>query len=164
MAFPFPHRPRHKYTAAEREQMLAEANGVCVLCKMPITPGQVWQAVHVDEPHVHGGDIVAPGHFRCHGIETAEVTLPLINRVKRKRRFHNGSFQTKAPMQGGKRSPLKRTIAGDVVPRVSTFARDRANRSDSPLINYGAPPIAARFIDDLSHPAGMPDSPGGPRA
>lgn len=142
-----PRRPRHHYTAAEREAMLIAADHICHLCKMKITPGQRWEASHVDIPHEHGGNDVAPAHKRCHDIETAKVTLPLIAKVKRQRRTHNGALETKIKLPCGRSSPLSKSLSGSVKLRVRGFERERALRGLSPFLNFGAAPIAARITE-----------------
>ena len=126
MTLPFPlHRRRKRYSTAEREAALEAADGICCLCYMPIEPGQDWQMVHVDVPYEHGGDIVAPGHFHCHKIETGEVTIPLIVKTRHQRQRHNGSFQTKTPLPCGRKSPWKKKIDGTVELRAARrFAAD----------------------------------------
>jgi hypothetical protein len=112
------HRRRKRYSTAEREAALEAADGICCLCRMPIEPGQDWQMVHVDIPHEHGGDVVKPGHFRCHGIETTTITVPLIVKTRHQRQKHNGSFETRTPLPCGRKSMWKKKIDGTVELRV----------------------------------------------
>jgi hypothetical protein len=117
LSFPL-HRRRKRHSTAERESALEAADGICCLCDMPIEPGQDWELHHVDEPFHHGGDEVAPAHFRCHKIETRENTLPLVVKTRHQRQRHNGSFETKTPLSCGRKSPWKKKIDGTVELRV----------------------------------------------
>lgn len=118
MSLSFPlHRRRRSYTTAEREAALEAANGICCLCQLPIEPGQAFELHHVDKPFEHGGDDVAPAHFRCHKIETATETIPLVVKTRHQRQKHNGSFETKTPLPCGRASMWKKKIDGTVVLR-----------------------------------------------
>jgi len=146
MTLPFPlHRRRRSYSTTEREAALKAANGICHLCRMPIEPGQAWEMSHVDIPHEHGGDDVAPAHFRCHKIETATETIPLVTKTRHQRQAHNGSFETETPLPCGHKSHWKKKIGGGLEPRQTLADHERARREHSPALDFATPPIMRRF-------------------
>jgi hypothetical protein len=146
MTLPFPlHRRRRRYSVTEREAALAAANGICHLCHMPIEPGQAWEMSHVDVPFEHGGDLVAPAHFRCHKIETVTETIPLVVKTRHQRQAHNGSFETEAPLPCGHASKWKKKLGGGLELRQTLADKERARRAQSPGIDFATPPIMRRF-------------------
>ena len=137
-------RQRPRYSAAERERVFDAFKGICVLCEQPIASGQDWQIVHIAVPHVHGGDNVGPGHRRCHAVETATVTLPLIAKVKRVRRRHIGAFETTDKLPCGRHTPLKKGVDGTIKVRLSSRERDEAIKAEAPYLDHSKLPIARR--------------------
>ena len=136
--------PRRHYTAAQREAALAAAGRLCHLCGMPIEPGQLWEMSHVAIPHALGGDEVAPAHFQCHKIETAETTAPLVAKTRRQRQRHIGAIEPKGTLPGGRRSRWKRKVGGGMEPRISGAQREQALRDASPGLDWSKPPIGQR--------------------
>ena len=147
LSFPL-HRRRRAYSVKEREAALEAAHGICCLCGFPIAPGQDWQMVHVEIPHEHGGDVVKPGHFRCHQIETATETIPLIVKTRHQRQKHNGSFETETPLPCGHKSKWKKKIGGGLEPRQTIADHERARREQSPALDFDKPPLMRRFTED----------------
>ena len=137
---------KRRYTAAEREALFFSAQGICHLCRFKIAPGEDWDVSHVDIPEEHGGDEVAPAHRKCHRIETAEVTAPLIAKVRQVRQHHIGASQSRAPMPCGRHSPRSMGMDGKIKPRVSGVAREASLRAQSASLDHSAPPIMRRFV------------------
>lgn len=133
--------PRRSYTAAQREAALEACNRLCHLCGFEILPGQDWQMSHVAIPHEHGGEEVAPAHRICHAVETAEITAPLIAKVRRVRRKHNGSLEPSFTMPCSRRSHWKKKIAGGMERRVRGFERERQLRALSPELDFTQTPL-----------------------
>jgi hypothetical protein len=140
IAFPEAYR-RKRYNAAEREFALKEAKGLCHLCGLAIEAGQIWQMSHVDNPHAHGGDDVAPAHFACHKIETATVTAPLVSKTTRQRQKHNGAREKAYTLPCSHKSRWKKKIAGGMERRLSLAEREAMRRAESPGLDYEAAPI-----------------------
>jgi hypothetical protein len=132
---------RHRYTAAEREAIWFSADGQCHLCRMAIAPGEDWEVSHVDIPAEHGGDEVAPAHYRCHKVETATVTLPTIAKVRNVRQRHNGAREAKVKMPCGRHSSRSKGMDGRVKTRIRGSQREAALRAERANIDYQTPPL-----------------------
>jgi hypothetical protein len=136
---------RRRFTAAQREDALAAAGGLCHLCGLPIDPGRRWDMSHVDIPHELGGDAVAPAHLRCHQIETAQATAPLVAKTRRQRQRHIGAIEARGALPGGRRSRWKRKLGGGMEIRIAGVAREQALREARPGLDWSAPPIGLRI-------------------
>ena len=139
---------RRRYTAAEREAMILAAGGICHLCQMAILAGEDWEASHVDIPARHGGHQVAPAHYRCHRVHTAEVTAPLIAKTRRQRQKHLGAFQTRAKLPCGRRASRSKGLSGEVKPRITGPEREAALREQSLWLDWSRPPIARQMVEE----------------
>ncbi len=142
-----PDRTRRRHSPADREAALFEAQGLCHLCGLSIAPGQRWEMSHVGVPHAHGGDDVAPAHFRCHQIETSTVTAPLVAKTRRQRRVHIGVTSPGATLPCSRRSRWRKKLSGGAEPRVAGFARDRLLRETMPGLDFTAPPLMRQVQD-----------------
>ena len=53
----------------------------------------------------------------CHGAKTAGADVPRIAKMKRQKAKHLGAKQSRKPLPGGRNSPLRKKLNGQVVPR-----------------------------------------------
>ena len=140
IAYPITHR-RKRYTPDDREAALELAQGICCRCGLPIEPGQIWQMLHVGRPHALGGEVVAPGHFHCHKVETATETIPMVAKTRRMRQKNNGSREPSYTMPCSVKSNWKAKIGGGKEPRLSLAEHERRRRAENPGLDYNTPPI-----------------------
>jgi hypothetical protein len=99
---------------------------ICVHCDLPVTPGQAWDEAHIGTPRALGGKSTGVGHRRCNHIDNNLVVTPLVAKAKRVRRRHLGIAGPglgRHPLPGGTRSTVRKTVRGEVVPRVSLGER-----------------------------------------
>lgn len=111
---------RRRISTRERVDIFGRNNGICHLCSMKIDAGQEWDVSH-DTPLEMGGadegDNLKPAHRRCHRHHTATVDVPVIRKTQRKEARHLGAKQSRNPLPGGRNSPLRKKLNGQVVPR-----------------------------------------------
>ena len=141
---------RHRYTAAERAAIFAEAKGICHLCGLKIRAGEDWEVSHIDIPADFGGRVVGPAHYSCHKGHTGAVTAPLIAKARQQRHKHLGAFQTKAKLPCGRHSRRSKGLDGRVKERVTGQERQAALRQASPNLPWDRPPIARRMMDETA--------------
>jgi hypothetical protein len=95
---------------------------ICNLCGMPVRCGDDWDESHIGAPAALGGRTVGIAHRRCNQQDGHDNVTPRVAKAKRQKRKHlgiAGPGLSDTPMPGGKRSKLKKTIRGRVVPRQS---------------------------------------------
>jgi hypothetical protein len=117
----------------QREQLAAHkaARGefpICVHCDQPVTPGQAWDEAHVGTPRALGGTDVGVGHRLCNRLDNNVNVTPTVARVKRVRLRHlgvTGPGLGRHALPAGKRSPLRKTVKGTVVARLSGAEKHR---------------------------------------
>lgn len=97
------------------------ANGHCEACGQPLVPG----AIHYDHivPHaIHPDNTLSNCGVlcrTCHNLKTELRDLPTIAKVKRVADKLRSARMPPKPLPAGRKSPLRKTLAGPVVPRLS---------------------------------------------
>lgn len=98
-------------------------NPICNLCDQPVEPGQDFDASHWEgRPRAFGFRATGIAHRRCnrmHGALTVTPAVAKSNRVKDRHHGVTGPGLGRHALPGGKRSRLRKTIRGQVVPRLS---------------------------------------------
>jgi hypothetical protein len=132
------YKPRFGTRAREalyaREALAAHKAGrgefpVCVHCDLAVTPGQAWDECHVGAPRCFGGNAVGVGHRTCNQRDNNAVVTPAFAKATRVRRRHlgvTGPGLGRHPLPAGVRAPLRKTLRGAVVPRLSHAQRHAA--------------------------------------
>lgn len=126
---------RRSYSPRERERIWCESlaaaqaerpgieTPLCNLCGGAVLPTEAWDVSHAPHmPAAWGGTEVGVGHARCNREHGATIVTPLVAKVKRVRRRHIGAKQPgdgSRALPCGRNSGLSKTIAGEVVPRMS---------------------------------------------
>jgi 5-methylcytosine-specific restriction enzyme A len=95
-----------------RQRVYDRDNGICHLCKLPIKPGEIWQADHV-QALINGGEHresnLAPAHGHCH-VGKSALDLKEKAKVAAMRGKHTGAIRPKqtiksAPFAKSEKSP-----------------------------------------------------------
>jgi hypothetical protein len=114
---------RKRLSTSAREALYESARvaggyPICPRCNLPVLHYQRWHAGHELSPLL-GGRVEADQveHAKCNVLFAAKVEVPLIAKNKRVRQRHIGAHQTRRPMPGGRDSPLKKKMSGEVVSR-----------------------------------------------
>lgn len=111
---------RRRITAAMRVRIFDAAGGVCCLCDLPIDPQkQRWIVEHVKPLWLGGGDDegnMRPAHQDCAVAKTAREAAARA-KTARVRARHLGIRRRHRPLPGGRNSPWKKKISGEVVRR-----------------------------------------------
>lgn len=111
---------RRSISTRERTALFLAAGGCCAHCGIKIQPGQRWDLDHVRPLELLGED--EPSNWQvlcapCHRQKTsADVTR--IRKAQRQQAAHIGAKQSRNPLPGGRKSPLRKKLNGQVVPRV----------------------------------------------
>jgi len=101
---------------------------ICHHCNLPVTPDQDWDAAHIDVPRALGGNRVGVGHRRCNQEDNNKVVTPMAAKAREVWKRHvgiKGPGLGGNPMQCGRRSGLRKTMRGNVVPRQSLAEKHR---------------------------------------
>lgn len=101
---------------------------ICVHCDQPVMTDQAWDVAHVTIPRSFGGKSVGCGHRKCNQQDNNIVVTPMASKAERVRKFNcgiTGPGLGPAPMQGGRRSLLTKTMSHGVKPRRSSSQRHR---------------------------------------
>ena len=112
---------------------------ICVHCDLPVQIGQDWDVSHVTVPRAFGGKSVGCGHRRCNQQDNHQVVTPAVAKAERVRKYNcgiTGPGLGPHPMQGGRRSPISKTMRGRVEPRLTgsqKHARFLASRQIIPV-------------------------------
>lgn len=123
---------RHRLSRKERRELWeAEAAKaveaelgefpICNICDLPVHALQDWDQSHMPVAHSFGGVEFGIGHRRCNRLHGAQVVRPALAKSDRIRERHvniRGEGLGRTPMDGGRRSPVSKTIEGRVVPRL----------------------------------------------
>jgi hypothetical protein len=118
---------KHRDYVYWRDSMIAHDAGagphpICPHCSKPVHPKQDWDDCHVGAPAALGGRRTAVGHRNCNRLDGATVVVPMVAKVKRMRAKHlgeKGPGLGPCPMRAGRRSGIRKTFAGAVVPRLT---------------------------------------------
>jgi len=93
----------------------------CADCDAQIDIGlSYWEADHRIALALGGSneaDNIEPRCAHCHKLKTSKKDIPAIAKVTRTREKQQGIRRSAKPMPFGKRSPLKKKLNGEVVPR-----------------------------------------------
>jgi 5-methylcytosine-specific restriction protein A len=111
---------RRRLTTRQRQELLDRENHACHLCNGRIRPGDAWDVSHEIALELGGADDEKnrrAAHRKCHREHTAKSDIPAIAKLKRVRAKHTGAFQSANPMPGGRNSPFKKKMNGQVVMR-----------------------------------------------
>jgi len=112
---------RRRLTRAQRAALFERFDGMCHLCEMHVDEGQEWDNSHEIELENGGADDETNwrvAHRRCHRKHTAEVSAPLIAKVRRVRQNAMGAKPpSRNPIPGGRWSKYKRKVGGGTVLR-----------------------------------------------
>lgn len=111
---------KHRSTR-ERARLFTLHGGICHLCNGKIRgEREAWDISH-DIPLELGGadddENSKLAHRKCHKVQTAEVDIPLIAKMKRREARHNGSKSKRSSFQTNRDGPFKAKIGGGVVRR-----------------------------------------------
>lgn len=125
---------RRREALYQRETLAAYKAGrgehpICVHCDLPVTPDQAWDESHVGAPRAFGGKEVGVGHRLCNRLDNNRNVTPAAAKAARVRLRHlgvTGPGLGRHPLPGGVRSPLRKTMRGEVVPRASQAERHAA--------------------------------------
>jgi hypothetical protein len=110
---------RKAISTRERIRLFALHGGICHLCECRIMPGEDWDISHEIALALTGADDDAnrmPAHRKCHRVRTRD-DMGAIAKAKRREAKHIGAWRSKSPLPGGKASPWKRKVNGEVVRR-----------------------------------------------
>jgi len=111
---------RRKITAAMRVRIFDAAEGACCICGLAIDPRkQRWIVEHVKPLWLGGSDDadnMAPAHQQCAVDKTAAEAAQRAKTVRVRAR-HLGIRRRRRPLPGGRNSPWKKKISGEVVRR-----------------------------------------------
>lgn len=111
--------PRKPLTPTQRLRLFEEYKGICVLCTNKIHAGEPWRDEHLRALGLAGTnawDNRAPVHIKCAKIKDKD-DLPRIAKAKRQKMSAFGMKRSTNPLPGGKRSPWKKKLSGEVVAR-----------------------------------------------
>lgn len=117
--------PRRKSRAQIREALYDRCRGEaehpsCNLCGLAVLPFDAWEESHTGAPKAFGGTVTGVAHKRCnreHGQKVVTPAAAEARRVRRKFIGAQGPGMGPRPMQGGRNSPLKKKMSGEVVKR-----------------------------------------------
>jgi len=112
---------RRRISTRERVDIFHRNDGKCHLCGLRIDAGQAWEVSHDTPLQMGGADEggnLKPAHAKCHRIHTASVDLPQIAKAKRREAaFRGAKAPSRNPLPAGKKSPWRKKLNGQVVPR-----------------------------------------------
>jgi 5-methylcytosine-specific restriction enzyme A len=112
---------RPHMSARRREHLFHLHLGLCHRCALAIDPvRERFEIGHVIPWAISRDDSdenCQPEHYTCHRAHTNEVDIPLIAKVKRQYRNHNGFRVSARPMPGSKASPFRKRMDGTVEKR-----------------------------------------------
>jgi hypothetical protein len=116
-----------------REVMAAYLAGrgtfpICPHCDQPVTPDQAWDRSHIGAPAALGGKRLGVGHRGCNQLDARKVVVPMVAKAERVRKRHvgiTGPGLGRHAMACGRRSPLKKTVGGRIVPRLTLAEQHR---------------------------------------
>jgi hypothetical protein len=116
-------KQREQLYQAEAEKAREAGRGefpICRLCNMPIIAGSLWDANHeANKPHWLGGEIDGISHKRCNRLHNNQVDTPLFAKSERVRKKHLDFTRSRSPMRGGRNDTIRKTMRGEVVPRLT---------------------------------------------
>jgi hypothetical protein len=95
---------------------------ICVHCDQPVMIGQDWDVAHVTVPRAFGGKSVGCGHRRCNQQDNNTNVTPAVAKADAVYRKHvgiDGPGLGNHPMQGGRRSGVRKTMRHGVQPRLT---------------------------------------------
>ena len=109
-----------RMSTTRRARIFEAHGGRCHICGERIDgTRERWDVEHV-VPYAltrdDSDDNLAPAHIACHREKTRE-DVARIAKAKRVKAKHEGAWQPRSILPGGKRSRLKRKISGEIVPR-----------------------------------------------
>lgn len=111
---------RKRLSTRDRLRIFEAQSGVCHLCEIKIQVGERWEVSHIIPLELGGEDTDgnrAPAHYKCHREHTAKNDAPAIAKSRRVRANHSGAKRSRNPMPGGRDSPWRKKISGEVVRR-----------------------------------------------
>lgn len=123
---------RPKFTTRHRDYLYSEARAaaglagrgehpICPICDAPVFGDiEPWDEVHVTVPRCFGGKSKTVGHRRCNQLENNTTVTPAFAKAERVRKRHlgiTGPGLGRHPMPCGRRSSLRKTMTGEVLPR-----------------------------------------------
>src|SRR5882672_30573 len=113
---------RAHLTRAQKVRVFDAARGRCHICtcKIHAQRGEQWQVEHRVPLWAGGPDTLenmAPAHLSCHQ-EKTDGEAPIRAKTDRQRANHLGIPKPGKKLPGGRDSPIKKKIAGPVVPRL----------------------------------------------
>lgn len=113
---------RRRLSKLQKVRIFDRAHGICHVCKLRIHVGQAWEAEHVIALADGGTDDesnMAPAHKKpCHRAKTGREATDR-SKVVRMRANHLGIAGEGAKLPCGRESRQRKTMRGEVIPRVS---------------------------------------------
>ena len=107
-------------STSRKARIFEQHGGVCHLCGQKIDgTRERWDAEHIVPYALTRDDSdenLAPAHVDCHKAKTRQ-DVTAIAKAKRVAAKHNGAFQTRSKLPGGRSSKFKRKINGTTVSR-----------------------------------------------
>lgn len=116
---PYRVEPRKPLTNKQRLQMFIRHNGICCICGHKIDGVHEMWDEHINPLWLNGDNSAenrAPAHARCAREKTAGEAK-VRAKIRRRAEAHYGAKRSRNPMPCGRRSPWKKKINGQVVPR-----------------------------------------------
>ncbi len=112
---------RRRLSPAERVAIFNRAGGNCHICGGRIGLAERWDVEHVIPLAMGGTEAkldqnLQPAHAACHAPKTVE-DVGAIAKCKRREARHIGASPSRHPLPGGRKSPWKKKLSGEVVPR-----------------------------------------------
>lgn len=112
---------RKKLTKSQRLDVHAAANGICHICGEIINLArEKFEVEHVVPFALGGQDTTSnwrPAHVHCHRSKT-KTDITQIAKAKRVKAKYEGTFRpSRHKLPGGRKSPLKKKLSGEVVRR-----------------------------------------------
>lgn len=111
---------RRHISTRERTALFLAAGGKCAHCSVKIQPGQRWDLDHARPLELLGKDEPANWQLLCAPCHRAK-TSDDVSRIRKAQRQEARHLGTKAPsrnpLPGGRRSPWRKKLSGEVVPR-----------------------------------------------
>jgi len=106
------------------------AQPICNLCNLPVFESDDWDESHQPgRAKTFGGHATGVAHRLCNHLHGAQVVTPAKAKSDRVRRFYigaSGPGRGRYPMRGGRRDRIKKTMRGEVVPRLTLAERHAA--------------------------------------
>lgn len=123
---------------------------ICPHCDRPVSPGQMWDEVHIGVPKVFGGKSTGVGHRECNRRDNNEVVTPAFAKAEAVRKKHvgiKGPGLGRAPMRCGRRSGQTSTMAHGIQPRKTYAEKHRALMAKR---SFGLSAVALAKVDAVT--------------